>query len=140
MLDFSARLSKTHVRMLELGYPVAKLLEAGEWQGCLYWVEEALGQPVLWKTFCAETRADGCISAASYHTLLGIMGRHAEAQARHPVAGDLRTEFPALVRLPELLEELPDLRDRTLRAFERAVERLQVFPGAWCHHDLVAAN
>jgi hypothetical protein len=68
------------------------------------------------------------------------MRRYAEAQARNPVAGDLGSEFPALVRLHLLLEELPDLRDRTLRAFERAVERLQVFPGAWCHRDLVAAN
>jgi hypothetical protein len=131
---------ETHLRMLEMGYPVPKVLEAGEWQGCLYWIEESLGEQVLWKTFTAETRADGCISDASYDTLLGIMCRHAEAQARNPIAGDLQTEFPAVVRLPWLLEELPDLRDRTRRAFERAVERLQVFPGAWCHPDLCAAN
>src|SRR5262245_12098906 len=109
---------ETHLRLLAMGYPVPKVLQAGEWEGNLYWIEESLGEQVLWKTFLAETQAHGCISDASYGTLLGIMRRYAEAQARHPVAGDLRTEFPALVRLPLLLEELPDLRDRTLRAFE----------------------
>src|SRR5438270_5450608 len=72
---------ETHVRMLEMGYPVPKLLEVGEWQGCFYWVEESVGEQVLRKIFSAETRAIGCISDASYDTLLGIMGRHAEAQA-----------------------------------------------------------
>jgi Phosphotransferase enzyme family len=68
------------------------------------------------------------------------MCRYAKAQVRHPVAGDIGIDFRELVRVNLLIDELPDLRDRTLRAFERAVDRLQVFPGAWCHRDLVAAN
>jgi hypothetical protein len=131
---------ETHVRMLQMGFPVPQMLARGEWNGRFYWIEESVGTQVLWKLFMAETRANGCMSDASFRALMEVMGRYAEAQVRHPVAGDIRAEFQELVRVNDLIEELPDLRDRTLRAFERAVERLQVFPGAWCHRDLATAN
>src|SRR5438552_2453910 len=84
---------ETHVRMLRMGFPVPQVLACGEWNGRFYWIEESVGTQVLWKTFIAETRANGCMSDASFRTLLKIMARYAEAQVRHPVAGDIRAEF-----------------------------------------------
>ena len=34
---------ETHIRMLQMGFPVPEVLDCGEWEGRFYWVEESVG-------------------------------------------------------------------------------------------------
>lgn len=134
-----AEISRHH-QMLELGFPVAEIIEEGEHEGLRYVIEASLGSDTLGERFDSEMQRGGVITVGSFGAFLGIVLRFAQAQLASARVERARDEFRRLLRVDDLKATLPDVAQQTEAAFDLAAWRLRAFPAVLTHGDLHAFN
>ncbi len=129
-----------HRQLLDCSFPVARILEEGEYGGLRYFIEESLGPTTFGDLFDMETASQGSIRPESFETFLGVIDRFASAQiatASWPVD---RKPFAALLRLEQACSALPDVSDKIVHMFDEVMMRLQHYPNVVTHGDFHAFN
>lgn len=129
-----------HRQLLVQGFPVAPLLGTGIHDGQPYFSEAALGDPVFGDCMEAETQAQGAVSEASFRSLLALVLRWGEAQLQNMAPADSHADLATTVRLADVTRLLPAYSVLTRQAFERAQQRLAVFPTVLTHGDFHPYN
>lgn len=124
-----------HKRMESAGFPVARLLEEGEYEGRFYYKETSLGVEHYGELFAQDVKKYGCISDERFADFLDIMERFARAQIT--TCGELRDEekFAKSIHLEMLMEELPKFSERIHGCYVEAMEKLSMFPFCLTHGD-----
>ena len=129
---------ETHRRMLELGYPVADILDVGELDGAPYLVERSMGEPTLGDAW-ADRGDDSWVPAEEFAGFLAIMVRQAQAQLRDTRPPD-RDGLAGFLGVGAACANVPALAGEIEEAFSRAWVSLQDFPAALQHSDLHPYN
>jgi hypothetical protein len=128
-----------HRRMLELGYPVARILRTGCRDDVPYLIEESLGTTTLGDRFALEHGADGHISDQGFASYLAVAERYAEAQASAvAVAGP--AALSRLIGLEAAVVLVADVEGLLREAFAAAQSTVEQLPRALVHPDLHAFN
>lgn len=127
-------------QMLDAGFPVPDLIEAGEYQGLPYVIESSLGPDTLGDRFDAETRATGSINPASFDAFLDVVQRFARAQLT--TTGNPKTidDLRRLARADDFIQARTDLTVQVERTFDRLASQLSAYPGVLTHGDFHAFN
>jgi len=130
-----------HKRLERMGFPVAKILREGEYQGDKYWIEESLGDSHFTERFERDVREAGEISDTSFARWLRHVTAFANAQAR---GSELRAvNLDALARyvgVEGMQEERPELRAAIREGFQKASKRIAEWPTCLTHGDLTSHN
>ena len=128
-----------HKRMESAGFPVAKLLEEGEYEGRKYFVEASLGEKRLGITFGEDYGATGAIEAEHFNQMMEVVETHVRAQfsAQVPVHW---AEFALGIHLDFLLKELPESAAVISAKFEAVQSKLSTFPFVVTHGDFNPQN
>ena len=129
---------ETHRRMLELGYPVAEILDVGELDGAPYLVERSLGEPTLGDAWADRGDASR-VSSEEFAGLVAIMVRQAHAQLRDIRLPD-REELADFLGVGAACANVPALAGEIEEAFSRAFVSLRDFPATLQHGDLHPFN
>ena len=129
---------ETHRRMLELGYPVADILEVGEHDGAPYLVERSLGEPTLGDAW-ADRGDDSWVTAEEFAGFQAIMVRQAQAQLRDTRPPG-RAELADFLGVRATCAHVPALADEIEEALSRAWVSLRDFPAVLQHGDLHPFN
>jgi aminoglycoside phosphotransferase (APT) family kinase protein len=129
-----------HQQLWNLGFPVARLLQAGERAGQFYYIEESLGDQVLGDIFTDEWQRSGAIADATFAAFLTTARSWAEAELRTAATVTIAEEFGRVARVREATQALPQLQSPTEDAFARARDRLRHFPVVVTHGDFHAFN
>lgn len=129
-----------HRRLLAQGFPVAPLLEMGEYAGQPFFIEAALGDVVFGDLFEAEMQAQGAVREASFRNLLTVVLRWAKAQLQNVVHAEMPPDLARTVRIGAVERLLPALVPLTHRVFALAQQRLAVFPTVLTHGDFHPHN
>ncbi|MEK7620256.1 MAG: aminoglycoside phosphotransferase family protein [Patescibacteria group bacterium] len=130
-----------HRRLVELGFPVAKIVKEGEKGGLEYWMEESIGDHHASERFRRDVESFGEISSESFELWLGQVGAMRDAQAR---TSEIRTyDFDVLAKAvgeDGMEEELPDVREQIHSAWEKAEKRIADLPICLTHGDFTSHN
>jgi len=129
-----------HLQMLRDGYPVAEILEIGNHEGSLYYIERALGE-VTFGDACADRIGHGgSMADEEFAGFLGVMRRHAQAQ----LAGSNRScdpqEFADFIGVVRAEANTPELAAPIHAAWEKATLLLGGLPVTLQHGDLHPFN
>lgn len=129
-----------HQQLWNLGFPVARLVQAGERAGQFYYIEESLGDPVFGDIFTDEWKRSGVIADAMFAAFLANVRDWAETQLRTASTVMIAEEFRHVTRVHEVTQALPQLQSQTEHAFAKARDRLRSFPVVVTHGDFHAFN
>ncbi|OGE73865.1 MAG: hypothetical protein A3I07_01175 [Candidatus Doudnabacteria bacterium RIFCSPLOWO2_02_FULL_42_9] len=129
-----------HKQMVKVGFPLARVLEEGEYQDMSYFVEESLGSLHFGEIFKQETESTGYVLDESFETFLHILKIYAEAQVQTIVENKDWDEFRHGIHLDIIIRELPHLEKEILETYKRAEQNLEKFPFAIQHGDLTPFN
>lgn len=129
-----------HRRLLALGFPVAPLLQTGIGDGQPFFLEAALGDTVWDDKLEAETHVHGTVRDSSFTDLLALILRWTEAQLQNLAPAETQADLAATVRLADVERLLPAYTLLTRQVFERAQQRLAVFPVVLTHGDFHPHN
>lgn len=124
-----------HRQMEEAGFPVARVLEVGEYDGYSYFTETSLGTLFYSKLFAQDIERYGRIGDERFASFLNIMKQFVRAQLK--TLTEVRDEqaFSEKVHLPILLEEMPDLAPRIEARYTDTMDKLSIFPFCLTHGD-----
>lgn len=130
-----------HKHLLDEGFPVAGILEEGQFEGLSYWVEESLGAEHMSAHFRRDMESSGEISDTTFHLWLRQVMAMRDAQGR---SSERRPyDFGALAHFvgeDGMEEELPDLKDSIQAAWEKAKTRTAELPLCLTHGDFTSHN
>lgn len=129
-----------HRRLLALGFPVAPLLQTGGQDGQPFFIESALGDAVWGDSLEVETHAHGTVRESSFADLLALVLRWTETQLQNLAPAETCANLAATVRLADAERLLPAYTLLTRQVFERAQQRLAVFPVVLTHGDFHPHN
>ena len=124
-----------HQKLLGLGFPVPQIVASGELNGSYYYIEQSLGEKHLGEMFAEDVKKDGRISDKNFKTFLGLTTHFAQAQLKTASPNSWEDGFYGQIHVDYLLEELPDLQDKTQQAMDQILKRLQGFPAVLSHGD-----
>lgn len=129
-----------HIKMESFGFPVAKLIDKGEFEGMAFFVEESLGEEKFGDIFKRETEQFGRIQDKTFDDFIAISEKFAFAQLK--IATDKKdwNDFTRGIHLDIICDELPELKDRIMDTYKKAEERLSVFPFVITHGDFTSQN
>lgn len=129
-----------HRHLLEYGFPVPQILEEGDLDGDGYYIETSLGEKPFGEIFAEDTKEHGGIPEKHFNEFLKVTERFAEAQLT--TRSDDRDEesFYSGLNVQFNIEELPELKNDILRAFEKVKERTRSLPYVLTHGDFNAYN
>lgn len=131
---------QTHKSLLGYGFPVPKIVEEDKLDTEYYYLEESLGDTLLGDLFWEDYKNNEEISDKNFEILLKISKQFASAQPK-TISGERDEEsFYLGAHVDYILDELPHLKDRILKAFRMTNERTSVFPYVLTHGDLNAYN
>lgn len=134
-----AREIETHRRMLEAGYPVAKIIAEGTIADGSYFIEESLGDKTFRTLFEEDIQREGTITAAHWDELVAITERYLRAQIRSTIPAD-GAAFACGVHLDLIVKELNQYSISLPDKFNRILQKLSDFPYVFSHGDFNAAN
>lgn len=120
------------------GYPVAKILSEGAYEGRRYFIEESLGETFRIR-FTREYEATGAVSDSSFRGLIAAVGRYLEPQRKAIVVAD-PVQFAKGIHLEVLKQELPKYAPAIQARFEESMREIADFPYVISHGDLNPSN
>ena len=129
-----------HKRLLESGFPVARLLSEGEHRGLGWYTEASLGRDTLGDIFDTETKETGEISRDSFEAFLSVVLAWGSSQLDAASDTDFVDDFRRICALDDALREYPRWARDIQGAFALALSRLDGFPAVPTHGDLQAFN
>jgi len=130
-----------HMQMLFQGFPVAQIIKEGIYENQYFYVEESLGDTHLGETFGQDYTKNKEISKYSFSAFKKISKKFATAQLsdqENKIKN--KKEFLKGFRIDTIMEELPELKEEILKAFNKFKTRVSVFPIVLTHGDLNPHN
>lgn len=128
-----------HRRMEQAKFPVAPILSEGTYGAEAYFIEQSFGERSFSAMFNEEYAHNGAIADVNFDNYIVCIGSFFKSQMTTRTTfkeSDLRFA----IRLDQLADEFPHLRNVLDVTFKKTMEQLQIFPGALTHGDLTAAN
>ncbi len=112
-----------HRNLLQYDFPVPKILEEGGLNGERYYIETSLGEKLFGEIFTEDAKEHREISESHFKKFLEVVKKFTKAQLA--TQSDERDEesFYSGLNVQFALEELPELEERILCAFEKGKER-----------------
>lgn len=129
-----------HKKMLSFGFPVAKILEEGEFKDMHFFIEESLGEKCFGTIFKEEVGRDRKISEETFDKFIGILTEFAEAQIKTATEKKNWTLFEKGTHLDLILQELPQYKEIIRNKFEKIEKNLEILPFVLSHGDFNAHN
>lgn len=126
--------------LLAQGFPVAPLLQVGEYASQPFFIETALGDFVFSDIFEREMRELGAVRAVSFNRWLAVVCDWTTAQLQNARRDNPPADLARTVRLADAERLLPALKPLTQQAFTLAQQRLHVFPPVLTHGDFHPGN
>lgn len=129
-----------HKNLLELGFQVPKIISEGERDGQYYYLETSLGDRHLGDLFRENYEKSGAVSEENFKKLLSLIVQFTKAQLN---TAKIKNSFESLylgAHVDYIQEELPNLKERVLAAFEKLKKRIGDLPSVLTHGDLNAYN
>ena len=137
----SAQIAKDlemHRAMERAGYPVAKILSEGTYEGRSYFIEESLGETFRMR-FTKEYETTGAVSDSTFNEMVAAVVRYLEPQSKAIVVSD-SAQFATGIHLEILKQELPEHASRIQAKFEESLRSIKDFPYVISHGDLNPSN
>jgi hypothetical protein len=130
-----------HERLIAEGYPVSKIIEAGELvDGRAYFIEASVGGAPFGPRFLKECREQGAISSEQFEPFFEIVKKYLETQKKQTVGAQNWESVYVGMFFETLLEELPGDRELILACWEKIRLELKDIPFVLCHGDFNAFN
>ncbi|MCC7356710.1 MAG: phosphotransferase [Candidatus Doudnabacteria bacterium] len=129
-----------HKQMQTFGFPVAKLLDEGQHEGMLYFIEESLGDEHFGEIFKNDISASGEISGSSFQQFIDVSKKFVESQVKTITTKPNWESFKIGIHLDKIVEELPEQADAIMLRYEKVEERLGAFPTGLLHGDFGPFN
>lgn len=130
-----------HTHLLSQHFPVAHILEYGEYRDQAYYIEESLGTQTISDLFIEDTEKKWAISSLHFESFLALIERltRAQIQSREVQAKSV-TDFAHGILIEQLISEKPDWTDRIHALFTQIQNRLSVFPSVFVQGDCNPRN
>lgn len=129
-----------HQKLARFGFPLPEIVSVGTHDGQSYFTETSFGEQHLGEIFRANT-INGIVADADFNLLIEIVKKFATAQLGTARTGTFDAEqFRTLIKLNDLLEELPELRESTVSAVEKVEKRIAALPVVLTHGDFNPYN
>ncbi|MBI3633877.1 MAG: phosphotransferase [Candidatus Vogelbacteria bacterium] len=129
-----------HKNLLELDFPVAKIVSEGELGGKFYYIETSQGNNLLGKIFADDFKKFDYVREPNFDLLLDISKRFARAQLKTVKKEKNYESFYIGVHVDYIIDELPGLKDKVLQAFAKVKERTFLLPTVVTHGDFNPFN
>ncbi len=129
-----------HKKMESFGFPVAKLLREGEYEGMLYFIEESLGETCFALLFKNEYEQHGEISEATFSQFMDVARKFALAQLTTATHDQNWEEVKRGVQLERICRELPHLRPQLEERYGEIIFRLSSASFVVTHGDFGPFN
>lgn len=129
-----------HRKLLSFNFPIPKIVADGERDGQYYYIETSLGDTHFGDIFIQDVKQNGAISEKNFSLFLELSKSYAEAQLKTVTEDSWRGDFYNLIHVDYILKELPDIRDKSLQAYEKAVAEFSSFPSVLTHGDFNPHN
>jgi len=131
---------ENHRKMEGAGFPVAHIIEEGEYEGMRYFIETSLGEQTLGSLFAQDIKTQGYITDEHFSTFVSIATTLAKAQMYTKTVSADFDAFARAIHLDILQEELPQHKDTLRDIFTEVSNRLSVFPFVLTHGDFNPHN
>lgn len=130
-----------HRQLLQYGFPVARILSHGIWDGYSYWIEESLGNASLLEIFREDFRNHQTITNDHFTIFLHHAKSTLIAQCQ---ASNIPTpplhHLAQATSIVDMEAELPSWRGKIQEAWKKAEITLRNIPFCPTHGDFNAAN
>lgn len=127
-------------KLIQSGFPVAKIIESGFIGKLRYFVEKSLGNEHFGDVFAFECNNTGSISDSSFRKWIKVTILFARAQAYIVCPSANFNNFLKGLYYQVLLEELPHTKHLLRSTFRLVRNRLSKLPFSLTHGDLNAHN
>ncbi len=129
-----------HQKLATFNFPLPEIIAVGIHNGLSYFIETSFGEQHLGQVFRVNTQ-QGLVTDADFTILVEIVEKFARAQLSTARTGTFEVEqFRTIIKLNDLLEELPELRESTLSAMEQIETRIAKLPVVLTHGDFNPYN
>jgi hypothetical protein len=130
-----------HKRLLQAGFPVARILKEGEFGETAYWVEESLGFEHLGNMFAQDTSETGEIREDTFQVWLWQVVNLKSAQERTSKMHTYnQADLAIAVGEAGMKEELSEMQPTIRAAWEKAMQNLRDVPQCLTHGDFTPHN
>lgn len=130
-----------HKKLAACGFPVARILEEGEFESEYYFVESSLGDKHFSQIFKATLSDDGGVSDSDFVALVALVKKYAEAQLKGVTSETFSAEeFEKVILYNSILDEKPALREKTIAAMKKVEARIGTLPLVLSHGDFNPSN
>ncbi len=129
-----------HRTLLEYDFPIPRILEEGDLEGEYYYIETSLGEKHFGEIFIEDTKNHGGISKNHFGNFLEVAEKFAKAQLATRNERRNEESFYSGLGLEFNIEELPELKEDTLRAFDKVKEKSKSLPYVLTHGDFNPYN
>ncbi len=129
-----------HKRLLSYDFPIPNLLTEGEIEEGFYYIEKSLGENLLGDIFWEDCKNVDQISKEHFQSFLNLSERFAEAQLKTAQPEKDFESFYIGIHANYIQEELIDIKQQILQAFEKLKERTSNLPTVLTHGDFNAYN
>lgn len=127
--------------LVELEFPVPKIIKEGEEKGKFFFIEESLGNNNLENIFSQDMKERKEISEEHFNQFLEIAKIYANSQVKTNVECANKERFTKHLLRDDLMnEEIPKLDHKTNQAVKKALDALSVFPTVLTHGDFHPSN
>lgn len=129
-----------HLKMVNLGFPVSKIISSGHLGDEDYFTESSLGENHLGELFAKDVEQHGVIRDGTFEKFVKVASSFARAQLETQTLDTNFEGFSRGILLDALCEELPDWSARISARFHAASERLSKMPFVLSHGDFNPNN
>lgn len=129
-----------HKTMEQAGFPIAKRIAEGEFEGESYFIEESLGEEHLGAIFANSVEKNGSIADGTFEEFVSLSEKYANALIKTDTGlrdgGTLRDG----ILLDTLCKELPEHAAALESRFEKVLENTKHLPTVLTHGDFNPNN
>lgn len=130
-----------HKKLIDLGFPVAQILDEGPYKTMAYWIEESLGKEHLGDLFARQTKETGSIPEESFQRFLAIVKAVHEAQEKTLEISDINSDaLKIAIGFNDIVSELPEHAENLRAVWEKVLHDLKDWPSCVTHGDFLPHN
>ncbi len=130
-----------HKELSQFGFPIAEILEEGTFESLSYFIERSLGEKHFGQVFKSDILKNGNVQDPDFGELLDLVTKYATAQLKSASLQTFDKEsFEKLIHYDLILEEKPELREKTMEAMRRIEERIIKLSMVLSHGDFNPHN